>query len=122
LLHACGFQAIDERQHLLLQPPQLRACLAEASVGVCEFLDGGPFFGGRSEISRPPLAAIGEDGAGVQFSVGAVAVGFSTAAAEGVEGAREERLAAQEDGEELLELLLHRVELGAEGTEVIGHG
>jgi hypothetical protein len=120
-LQASGFQAVDEREHLLLEPPQTRACLAETPVGVRELLDRGQFFGGRRDIPGPPLAAIGEDGAGVEFSVGAVAVGFSTAAAEGVEGAGEERLAAQEGGEEFLKPLLDREELSAKRTEVVGH-
>jgi hypothetical protein len=111
LLHACGFDAVDERQHLTLEPEQLRACLAEPPVGVGELSHVGELLGWRCDILGPALAAVGEDGAGVEFSLDAAAVGFSTAAAEGVERAGEERLASQEGFEERLELLLPGVEL-----------
>ena len=53
---------------------------------------------------------------------GAVAVGFSTAAAEGVEGAGQERFAGEEGFEEFLDLLLDGAEFGAERAEVVRHG
>jgi len=122
LVDACGFDAVDQREELPLELEQLRACLAEASVGVGELLHVWELLGQRGEVLRLALAAIGEHGAGVEFTLGAAAVGFSTAAAEGVEGAREERLTAEEGLEEGVELLLAGVELGAEGAEVLGHG
>ena len=91
-----GFDAVDERPDLTLQPQQLRAGLAEPPVVVGEFPHGGELFGREGDVSRSALAAIAEHGAGVKFSSGAVAGGLSAAAAEGVEGAGQEGLPAEE--------------------------
>jgi hypothetical protein len=120
-LHAGGFQAVDERQQLPLEPQQLRAGLAEAAVLVRELADGGEVLGSGRDILRPALAAIGEDGAGMQFAVGAPAVRFSATAAEGIERPGQERLPAEKDFEEFRELLRERVQLGAELAELVGH-
>ena len=58
----------------------------------------------------------------MQFPVGAAAVGFSAAAAEGVQRTGEEGLAAEKDFEEFRELLLDGTELGAESAEITWHG
>jgi hypothetical protein len=121
-LHACRFEAVQEREQLLLEPQQLRACLAEAPIGVGQFADLAEFLRGRGDVLRPALASIGEDGAGVQFSLGTVASGFSTAAAKGVERAGQERFAGEERFEESLDLWGHGENLGAERAEVASHG
>jgi len=122
LLHAGGFDLVEQRQQLSLEPEQLRACLAEAPVGVGELSHLGELLGGGGDILRAALAAIGEDGGGVEFSVGAVAGGFAAASAEGVERAGQQGLACQEGLKEFLDLLWDGAELGAEGTEVVRHG
>ncbi len=75
-LHACRFEAVQEREQLLLEPPQLRACLAESPIGVGQFADLGKLLRGRGDVLWPALAAIGEDGTGVQFSLRKWQVGF----------------------------------------------
>ena len=57
-----------------------------------------------------------------KISLRAVASGFSTAAAEGVERAGQERLAGEERFEEFLDLWCHGEHLGAERAEVASHG
>ena len=121
-LHACRFEAVQEREQLLLEPHQLRACLAESPIGVGQFAELAEFVRGRSDVLWPALAAVGEDGAGVQFSPGTVASGFSTAAAKGVERAGQERFAGEKGFEEFLELRGDGEELGAEGAKVARHG
>jgi hypothetical protein len=121
-LPAGGFQAVDERQQLPLEPQQLRAGLAEASVIVGESAHGGELFGGGRDILRPALTAIGEDRAGMEFAVGAATVGFSAPAAQRVEGTGQQRFAAEKDFEEFGQLLRDSAELGAERAEVVGHG
>jgi hypothetical protein len=96
--------------------------LAEASVLLGELAHGGDVFRGGGDIPWAALAAIGEDRAGMEFAVGAVAVRFSTAAAEGVEGTGQERFAGEKDFQEFRQLFLNGQELNAEGAEVVGHG
>ena len=48
VLHAGGFEAVQERQHLPLEPQQLRAGLAEPPVGVGQFADVGEVLHGRA--------------------------------------------------------------------------
>jgi hypothetical protein len=122
LLDPCGFDAVHEGQQLALETEQLCAGLAESAVGVGELSYLGELFGRRSDVLRPILATIGEDGAGVEFSLGAAAVGLSAAAAEDVEGTGEEGLPAQERFQERGELLLQLLKLEAEGAEVVCHG
>jgi hypothetical protein len=57
----------------------------------------------------------------MKFSSGAVAGGLSAAAAEGVQGAGQERFACEEGFQRGRELLLEVAELEAEGAEVVGH-
>jgi hypothetical protein len=121
-LHPRGFDAVDERQDLTLQPQQLRAGLAELPVVVGEFSHGGELFGREGEVSRPALAAVAQHGAGVQFSSGTAAGGLSATAAEGIERAGQEWLAAEEGFQQGGELLLEFEELPAEGAEVVRHG
>jgi hypothetical protein len=121
-LHACRFEAVQEREQLLLEPPQLRACLAESAIGVGQFTDLAEFLRGRGDVLGPALAAIREDGAGVQLSLGTMASGFSTASAEGVERAGQKRFAGEERFEEFLELWCHGEHLGAKRAEVASHG
>ena len=121
-LHAGGFQAVDERPQLPLEPQQLGAGLAEAAVLLGELPYGGEVFGRGGDVLWPALAAIGEDGAGMEFAVGAAAVRFSATAAEEVERTGQERFAAEKDIQEFRELLLDGQELGAEGAEFTGHG
>ena len=120
-LHACRFEAVQEREQLLLEPQQLRACLAESPIGVGQFADLAEFLRGRGDVLWPALAAIGENGAGVKLPLGAVASGLSAAASKGVEGTGQKRLAAEKDIQEFRELLLDGEELGAEGAEFTGH-
>jgi hypothetical protein len=58
----------------------------------------------------------------VEFSSGTAAGGFSTAAAELVEGAGQEGPAAEEGFQQRRELLLQLLYLGAQRAEVVGHG
>lgn len=118
-LHAGGFQAVDERQQLPLQPQHLCTGLADASVVLRELAHDGEVFGLGRDVLRPAWAAIGEDRAGMQLAVGAVALGFSTAAAERVQRTGEQRLPAEKDFEEFGELLLDSLELGAEDAEFV---
>jgi len=110
LLHAGGFDLVQEREQLPLESEQLRAGLTETPVGFGELSDFGEVFGGGGEILRAALAAIGEDGGGVEFSLGAVAGGFATATTEGVERTGHKRLASQKGFEEFLDLQLDRAE------------
>ena len=121
-LHACRFEAVQEREQLLLEPPQLRARLAESPISVGQLTDLAECLGGRGDVLGPALAAIREDGAGVQLSPGTMASGFSTTPAEGVERAGQKRLAGEERFEEFLDLRCHGENLGAERTEVASHG
>jgi len=121
-LHACRFEAVQEREQLLLEPQQLRACLAKASIGVGQFADLAEFLRGRGDVLWPALAAIGENGAGVKLPLGAVASGLSAAAAKGVEGTGQQGIPAEKDFEEFLDLRENGKELGAERAEVAGHG
>jgi hypothetical protein len=122
LLDACGFQAVDEHQYLTLEPEQLRAGLAEPPVVVGEFAQGGELSGRGGEVAGSVLSAVGQHGAGVECAPGAVAGGFSATAAEGIEGAGQERFALEEGFQQGRELLLELAELQAEGAEVVGHG
>jgi hypothetical protein len=112
-LHARGFDAVDEREDLSLQPQQLRAGLAEPPVVVGKFPHSGELFGRKGEVSRSALAAVAQHGAGVQFSSGTAAGGLSAPAAEGVERAGQERLAAEEGLQQGGKLLLEFEELSA---------
>jgi len=121
-LHACRFEAVQEREQLLLESQQLRTRLAESPIGVGQLADFIELLFGRGDVLWPALAAIGEDRAGMQLSAGTVARSFSTAAAKRVERAGQERFAGEKGFEEFLELRGHGEELGAEGTEVASHG
>jgi hypothetical protein len=100
----------------------LRAGLAELPVVVGEFSHGGELFGREGEVSWSVLAAVAQHGAGMKLSSGTAAVGLSATAAEGVEGAGQERLAAEEGFQQWRELLLESAELPAEGAKVVRHG
>jgi hypothetical protein len=121
-LHACRFEAVQEREQLLLEPQQLRACLAETPIGVSQFADLGELLRGWGDVLWSAQAAIGKDGAGVQFSLRAVSRELTTAAAEGVERAGQEWFAGEERFEEFLDLCCHGENLGAECAEVASHG
>jgi hypothetical protein len=82
----------------------LGAGLAEAAIGVREGTDLVEVFRRRANRRGPIRATIGEDGSGVALAVSTVAGGFAAAAAEGVEGGGEERFAAEEGFEEIVEL------------------
>ena len=122
LLDACGFDAVHQGQQLTLEAEQLRARLAESPVIVGECPHLFEVIGRGSDVLRPALAAIGEDGAGVEFSVRAVAGGFPAAATERVEGAWEEGLTAEEGLQQGRDLIVELAELQAERTEVVRHG
>jgi len=107
---------------LLLEPQQLGACLAELPVGVGQLANLSQLLRGWGDVLRPALAAIREDGAGVQFPAGTVAVGLSTAAAEGVQGTWQERFAGEEGFQKFLQLRGDGEQLGAERAEVVWHG
>jgi hypothetical protein len=105
LLDAYGLDAIDERQHLSLESDQLRAGLAETSVVVGELSHLAQALGWRGDVLRSALAAIRENGTGMEFSVGAAAVGFSATSAERVHRAGQERFAAEKGFQQWLDLL-----------------
>ena len=117
-----GSDAVDERQDLSLQPQQLRAGLTEPPVLVGEFSQGGKLFGREAEVSRSALAAVAQHAAGMKLSSGTTAGGLSAAAAEGVERAGQERLAAEERFQQRRELSLEFKDLPAEDAEVVRHG
>jgi len=121
LLHPRGFDAIDELQYLSLQPQQLGAGLAKLPVVVGQFLYGGNLLWRRRDVSRSALAAVAQYRAGMEFAPGAVAGGFSTTAAERVDGAGQKWFPPEECLQEGRKLLLEFVELSAKGTEVVRH-
>jgi len=120
LVDACGFDAVDQREELPLQPEQLRACLAEASVGVGELSHVWELLGQRGEVLRLALAAIGEHVLAWSSPWAQRQLGFPRGGG-GVEGARR-RAHGRGGFEEGVELLLPGVELGAEGADVLRHG
>jgi hypothetical protein len=63
--HACCFDAVQEREQLLLEPSQLRACLAESPISIRQLAHFGEAFGGRADVPWSALAAIGENDTGV---------------------------------------------------------
>jgi hypothetical protein len=67
------------------------------------------------------LAAIGQDGALVELTAAAMAVGFAALSPQGVERARQERCACEARFEQLRELVLKSEELRAEGAELLVH-
>lgn len=122
LLDALGLDAVDEREDLALEAEELSARLAETPVLVGKLSHGGELFGSGREVSRTALATVGQDCAGMEFAVGAVAGGFSTSAAESIKRAGEDRLSAEEGFQQGGELLLEVLELPSQGAEVVGHG
>jgi hypothetical protein len=113
LLNAQRLDLIDAFKHLPLQPHKLCARLAEASIVVGHIFERIDLIGGWSHGSRLLLSAIGEDGAGVEWSFNTVTVWFSAAPLEGVEGTGQEGLSCLEVAEELLDLGVRVVELRA---------
>jgi hypothetical protein len=77
---------------------------------------------GRSKVTWLALAAIGKDGALVQFAAAAAAARLATLSAEGVERARQQWLAGEAGFEQVREKLLSLVELGAERAKTMVHG
>ena len=69
-----------------------------------------------------PLAAIGQDGAFVEFTAAAPAVRLAALPPQGIERSREERFSAEAIFEQLRKLLLDLEELRAEGAELLVHG
>src|SRR5208337_3794424 len=67
------------------------------------------------------LAAIGQDGALMELTAVAVAVGFAALSPQCVERAGEERSSSQALFQELRELMLDREQLGAERAELLVH-
>jgi hypothetical protein len=121
LLDAGGFDLIDELEQLPLALGELGAGLSKAAVLFGELAEVGELFRGRRDVLRAPLAAIGEDGAFVEFAPGAAAVGLAALSPQGVEGSGEQRLAAEKGFEQFGHLLLELAKLGAEVTEVVFH-
>jgi len=101
-----GFDAVHEDQELADETHQLCARLAERAVVLGELSDLAKVLRRQADVSRPAFAAIAEHGAGVQFPAGTVAGGLSATAAERIEGAGQEGLAAEEGRQEGRELLL----------------
>jgi hypothetical protein len=112
-LNALRLDLIDEFKHLPLEPHELCASLAEASIVVGHFLERIDLIGGWSNGLRFLLSAIGEDGAGVELSFSTATVWFSASPLEGVEGAGQEGLSCLEVVEELLDLGVRVIELSA---------
>ena len=96
-----------------LEPHELCARRAEASIVVGHFFERIDLIGEWSNGSRFLLSAIGEDGAGVELSLSTATVWFSASPLEGVEGAGQEGLSCLEIAEELLDLGVRVVELRA---------
>jgi hypothetical protein len=73
------------------------------------------------DVPRPSLAAIGQDGAFVEFTAATVAVWFAALSPQSVERAWEERFSSEELLEQLRELVLGLEELSAERAELLVH-
>ena len=120
-LHACGFEFIDKLEQLPLPANELGAGLSAAAIGVGEVFQGIEVFRLRRDILRALLSAIREDGVFVKAAVVAVAGRFAALSAQGIEGARQERRAAESRLEQSRQELLELPELGTEGTEALVH-
>ncbi len=113
LLNAFGLDLVDQVQELALQPYQLYACPAEAAILVGHGFEGLDVSGGWRDGLRLLLPAIGKDGAGVELSFRTATVGLAASPPERVEGAGQEGLPCLEVVEQLLDLGMGMVELGA---------
>ncbi len=122
VLHAGGFDPVEQREQLSLPPQELRAGLAKTPVVVGQCADVRQVFRGRADILWPALAAVGEDGAGVEFALRAAAVRLAAAAAERVQRTGQQRCAAEKRVQQFGHLLLDREDLGTERAEIAGHG
>ena len=120
-LHACGFEIIDKLEQLPLPADELGAGLSAAAIVVGEVFQGLEVFRLRRDIPRALLSAVGQDGAFVQGAVVAVAGRFAALSAQGIEGAGQERFAAESWLEQSWKQLLELQELGTEGTESLVH-
>ena len=121
LLDAGGLEGIDECEQLALPVPSLRG-LDEWSDRRWSSYARSELLGLGRDVPRPSLAAIGKDGAFVEFTAAAAAVGFAALPPQGIERAREERFSSEAHFEQLRELLLGLEELRAEGAELLVHG
>ena len=100
---------------------ELSARLSTAAVvirGVAQVLE---MFGKGGDGLRLAVAAIGEDGRLMEFTAGTMAGGFTTLAAQHVDGTRKNRRTLEENLKELREQLLRLEKLCAKGTEVMVH-
>jgi len=88
-LDASGLQGIDDIKQLPLPAHELGARLSATAILIGQVAYGGEVFGRRGEITWFALAAIGENGALVQFAAAAMAVRLATLSAEGVERSEE---------------------------------
>jgi hypothetical protein len=78
--------------------------------------------GRGGEIAWLALAAIGEDGALVQFAVTAMAARLATLSPQGVERARQKWLTSEAGFKQAGEKLLSMEQLGAERAKTMVHG
>jgi hypothetical protein len=119
---AGGMQGIDELEELPLPADELGSCLPATTIVIGHVSEGFEVLGGWGDVAWLALATIRKDGALVEVAVAAAAGWFTTLAAQGVEGAGHEGLAAEAGFEQAGQELLKPAELGAEGTEVLLHG
>jgi hypothetical protein len=121
LLDANGFEFIDELEQLFLPADELGAGLSAAAIVVGHVANRVEVLRRWRDVSRAALSAVGKDGAGMKLSAVAVARRLAALSPQRVEGAREERLAAEAGFEQARQELLGLDELGAEGAKALVH-
>jgi len=122
LLDAGGFQRIDEFEQLPLPAHELGAGLTTAAIVVGHRSQRIELPRWGRDVPRPPLAAIGKDGALVELTAAATAVWFAALSPQGVDRAGEQRFSSETLLKQLRELVLGIEELRAEGAELLVHG
>jgi hypothetical protein len=122
LLNANGFEFIDKLQQLFLPTDELGTRFSALAIGNGEIPDCLKVFRGRREVAWPALAAIGEHRADMKFATVAVARRLAALSLQGIERARQERIALEASLKEARQELLDLEEFGAEGTESLVHG
>src|SRR5208337_4858442 len=122
LLDAGGFQRIDEFEQVPLPAHELGAGLTTAAIVVGHRSQRIELPKWGRDVPRPPLAAIGKDGALVELTAAATAVWFAALSPQGVDRAGEQRFSSETLLKQLRELVLGIEELRAEGAELLVHG
>jgi hypothetical protein len=120
-LDANGFEFIDKLEQLLLRADELRACLSTAAIVIGQVAYRLEVLGSWGDISRSAFSAIGKYGALMKFATTAMAGGFATLSAQGVEGARQDRIALEAVFKQAWQELLGLAKLRAKGAELLIH-